>query len=147
MGHVRYVAGMIVETLEGTQFSTEKKTRYTRGILCLLAALLAAKIAWFSGVGHGSGIRAFVDFDAFHLAAQMVWRGEIEQAYYFAHMGPAEKAFAGTEVFLPWTYPPQFDVLIAPLAVLPCWSSLRPFYRGDACRVFGDAEADCRREL
>ncbi|WP_160310476.1 glycosyltransferase family 87 protein [Microvirga vignae] len=60
-----------------------------------------------------------VDFDVFHIVAQMVWRGEIEQAYHFATMLEAQRAASGTESFMPWTYPPQFDLIIAPLAFLP----------------------------
>ena len=30
-----------------------------------------------------------------------------------------QKTLSNSETFQPWTYPPQFDVLVAPLALLP----------------------------
>jgi Glycosyltransferase family 87 len=68
---------------------------------------------------RGLGPHPLVDFDAFYLVGQMVWRGEIEKAYYFATMAQAQKDFTGSQSFMSWTYPPQFDLLVALLALLP----------------------------
>jgi len=93
----------------------------------LIAACFGAKILQFcglapdllSGINNETGVKTLVDFDVFYLAAQMVWRGEIQQAYHFASMGPLQEALSGEATFMPWTYPPLFDLMIAPLAFLP----------------------------
>jgi hypothetical protein len=110
---------MIVQTLEAAQSSTPKGIKSIKAIFLVLAALLLIKIIWFSGLTQGANPRPIVDFDAFYVAAQMVWRGEIEQAYHFTTMVQAQKALTGSQSFMPWTYPPQFDLLVAPLALLP----------------------------
>ena len=46
-------------------------------------------------------------------------RGEIEQAYHFVTMAQVQMAVSGSQSFMPWTYPPQFDLLVASLALLP----------------------------
>ncbi len=85
--------------------------------LCMLALL--AQTVWFSMPVQDPSPRRFADFDAFYLAAQMVWSGEIEAAYDFSMFTRAQESFFGAPRFLPWAYPPQFNVLIAPLAILP----------------------------
>jgi hypothetical protein len=93
-----------------------KGSRFILG-LCVLA--LVAQAVWFSLPVRDPSPRTFADFDAFYLAAQMVWRGEIQQAYHFSMFTRAQEAYFGAPRFLPWAYPPQFNVLIAPLALLP----------------------------
>ncbi|WP_114188358.1 glycosyltransferase family 87 protein [Microvirga aerophila] len=110
---------MIAKTLEPSQSSPSRSNRYTRTILLLLAAVLAMKTVWFWDLGGALHPREIVDFDTFYIVAEMVWRGEIEQAYSFATMSQAQEAFGGKQSFMPWTYPPQFNLLVAPLAFLP----------------------------
>ncbi|PVE23535.1 hypothetical protein DC522_15435 [Microvirga sp. KLBC 81] len=110
---------MIFHTIEATRASSAKGARYIRVIGLALAVLLLIKMVWISNLTQGADPRPLVDFDVFHIVAQMVWRGEIKQTYHFAAMLEAQKAASGTESFMPWTYPPQFDLIIAPLAFLP----------------------------
>ena len=93
--------------------------RGSRFILGLCVLILVAQAAWFSLPARDPSPRTFADFDAFYLAARMVWRGEIQQAYHFSMFTRAQEAYFGAPRFLPWAYPPQFNVLIAPLALLP----------------------------
>src|SRR4051794_18008996 len=93
------------------------------GLLVIFFILAAGK---FFGLGlhpsfsvKGIGTNSIVDFDVFYLVSQMVWRGDIDQPYHFASMGPLQEALAGEQVFLPWTYPPQFNLIVAPLALFP----------------------------
>ncbi|PVE25241.1 hypothetical protein DC522_06850 [Microvirga sp. KLBC 81] len=96
-------------------------------LLSLLVGLLVVNVQRFSGIQANplSGVstvtklRPPTDFDVFYLVAQMVWRGEIIQAYSFATMGPLQEALSGEKVFMPWTYPPQFNLIVAALAFLP----------------------------
>jgi hypothetical protein len=121
---------MVVQDVEATLFPASKNTQYVRIILFLLAAFLVSKIAWFWDLRQGPEPRTLVDFDAFYIVAGMIWRGEIEQAYAFATMGQVQKALAGRETFLPWTYPPQFSLLVAPLAFLPIGAAYALFTGG-----------------
>jgi hypothetical protein len=91
----------------------------SRLIIGLCALTLVAQTIWFSLPIRDPSPRTFADFDAFYLAAQMVWRGEIQQAYHFSMFTRAQEAFFGAPRFLPWAYPPQFNAVIAPLAFLP----------------------------
>ncbi len=73
----------------------------------------------FFGFSLRTQPRELVDFDDFYIVGQLVWRGEIEKAYHFLTMSQLQKTISETEFFLPWTYPPQFDLIVAPLALLP----------------------------
>lgn len=122
---------MIVQAIETLPAaSPEKGRRYVLILSLALAALLLVKTVWMSRLLQGAHPRPLVDFDTFHIVAQMVWRGEIGQAYRFATMAEAQRAASGTEFFMPWTYPPQFDLLIAPLALLPLWLAYGLFTAG-----------------
>ena len=48
-----------------------------------------------------------------------VWLGDVENAYQFTNLIDMERAASGTDAFLPWTYPPQFSLFLAPLALVP----------------------------
>jgi Glycosyltransferase family 87 len=85
--------------------------------LCVLTLLV--QTVWFSVPTGDPNPRTFADFDAFYLAAQMVWRGEFQEAYDFSMFTRAHESFFGAPRFLPWAYPPQFGLFIAPLAIVP----------------------------
>ena len=92
---------------------------YLKVVFALLAAILIATTARFSGLAiRPEHNKVAVDFHAFYLAAQLVWRGEIDKAYHAVHMFRL-LAETGREGFLPWAYPPQYNLLMAPLALLP----------------------------
>ncbi len=112
---------MIVTILEAACSSTPKGSRYIRIILLTLAAFVLAKMAWFAGSTQGNGARPLVDFDMFHLVGRMIWRGELHLAYRFETLLEAQRAMTGGDAFMPWTYPPPFDLLVAPLALMPHW--------------------------
>ncbi len=58
------------------------------------------------------------DYDIFHLAGTLALNGEYEKAYGRMTFLPFYKAFSGVDSFLTWTYPPQFGLVVAPLAGL-----------------------------
>src|SRR5262244_4633067 len=98
---------MIAKTLEAIQSSAPKQATYTRWILVVIAICVVAKTAWFSrlGIWHA---RNLVDFDAFHIIAERVWRGDVGQAYDFMKLLEMQReASGGIDSFMPWTYPPQ----------------------------------------
>jgi hypothetical protein len=110
---------MLASTLETIQSSAPKQAIYTRWIFAALAIGVALKAIWFARLGAGHD-RNLVDFDAFHIIAQRVWLGDLDQAYQFAKLVIMQReASGGSDSFMPWTYPPQFSLLVAPLAFVP----------------------------
>jgi len=110
---------MLAKTLETIQSSAPKRAGYTRFVVAALAISVALKAIWFSRLGVGLH-RNLVDFDAFHIVAQRVWLGDSDQAYQFAKfLNMQREASGGVDSFMPWTYPPQFNLLLAPFALMP----------------------------
>ncbi|MBW7974000.1 glycosyltransferase family 87 protein [Bradyrhizobium sp. BR 10289] len=110
---------MLAETLEQVRLSPSKRTTYVRFILAALAVIVAFKTFWFARFG-GWADRELADFDAFHIVAQRVWRGDLDQVYHFeALLKMQMEAAGGMTGFMPWTYPPQYALLVAPFAFLP----------------------------
>lgn len=108
-----------VDVIEITRCSATKRTNYFRAIFLIIALVLILTAAQFFGVPFRAKPHVLVDFDVFYIAGQLVWRDAIQQAYHFATMLQWQKSFSGSNAFMPWTYPPQFDLLLAPLALLP----------------------------
>ena len=109
---------MFARAMELALSSDPKRAMYTRSTLIALSIVLVLKVCWFSRLGFG-GIRELADFDTFYVAAQRVWLGDIDQAYQFLKFAEMQRqANPGAGILL-WTYPPQFALLVAPLAFLP----------------------------
>lgn len=87
-------------------------------ILALLVVLIASKAIDLAEPASGRGA-SFIDFDAFRVAGHLVWRGAIEQAYRFETLLAFQRSFGEPNAFLPWTYPPVFNLVVAPFALLP----------------------------
>lgn len=96
-----------------------QRTRIMLYLAVAFALTIVAKASQFGGLDAEAGRRALVDFDDFHIVGQLVWQGEVAKAYHFATMAQIQQRFSGEEFFMPWTYPPQFDLLAALLALLP----------------------------
>lgn len=82
------------------------------GDVLLKAALVGSLLPWLHK-------KPMVDFDLFHMVGRMVWRGELLDAYSIASLLEAELKFTGATAFMPWTYPPPFDLMVALLACVP----------------------------
>ena len=108
----------LLDTIEATYHSRSKRSLYTKLILAAAAAIIVLSAIEFSSFGTKAHPRQLVDFDSFYIAGQMVWRGDIDKAYYFRSMGELRESLSRTEAFLPWTYPPQFDIIVALLALV-----------------------------
>jgi hypothetical protein len=108
-----------VEVIEIARSSATKRAIYFRAILLLIALELIPTAAELWGIQLHAEPRKLIDFDGFYIAGQLVWQGAIVKAYHFATLFPLQVSISHTENFQPWTYPPQFDLLVAPLALLP----------------------------
>lgn len=114
---------MFAETLEAVQSSPLKRAIYSRSIFAGLAWMVGFKSIWFFQAGLWYGNQT-ADFSAFHIVAQQIWRGGLNLTYQFSEFSKMQaEASGGSTSFMPWTYPPQFDLLLAPLGVLPGWAA------------------------
>ncbi|UQR64455.1 DUF2029 domain-containing protein [Bradyrhizobium sp. C-145] len=109
---------MFAETLEAVQSSPSKRTIYVRFVLATLAVMVLFKTFRF-GRWSAWQVRELSDFDAFYLVARQIWHGQLDLVYRFETLVQLQQAFNGSTSFMPWTYPPQFDLLVAPFALLP----------------------------
>ncbi len=110
---------MVAKTLETIQASAPKQAVYLRALMAVLALCVALKTIWFARIGFGLD-RELVDFDTFHIVARHVWLGHADLAYQFEKLITMQKEVSGgSQSFMPWTYPPQFDILLAPFGLIP----------------------------
>lgn len=86
----------------------------------LASAILGRSLTYFL---HPTTGIPYYDFDVFHLIGKLTLDGKLALAYNHKTLFPIEiKDTLGTKnPGLPWTYPPQFDMLVAPLALIPKW--------------------------
>ncbi|WP_417627833.1 glycosyltransferase family 87 protein [Pararhodobacter aggregans] len=98
--------------------SNETITR--RVFVALVAALLAGMIWHFAQLRPTPGADgALVDFDAFYLAGQLVAEGRAAEAYDPVVMRSIQEGLIDRDGFMPWTYPPQFDLVVVLLQLVP----------------------------
>lgn len=92
-------------------------------ILLIALQLAAPPIA-------ADGPPQLLDFQVFHMAGQLAWAGDLATAYdppsFWAHT----KALTGSPDRMLWPYPPHFNLVTAPLALLPLWFSYVVFTGG-----------------
>lgn len=124
---------MSVRILELVQSSAAKRAMSARVILYGLTIVLIFMTGWLSRWEFGRN-RPLLDFDAFYIVAQRVWLGDAEQAYHFDLFTRMQMEAVGGKVdFLHWTYPPQFDLLVAPLALMPVGAAYFLFIAATLC--------------
>ncbi|MBK1624526.1 glycosyltransferase family 87 protein [Afifella marina] len=103
--------------------------RYQPLILGLLAVATLGRAYRFSVAAQADGPARLVDFDMFHLVARLVWAGRLEEAYRFDSLWPLLHARGGLD-FMTWAYPPPFDLVVAPLGLLPAGAAYLVFVGG-----------------
>src|ERR671936_412397 len=102
---------MLAEALEQLQSSPSKRATYVRVVFAGLTAIVGIKTLWFARAGPWQ-LRELADFEAFHIVAQRVRLGDVDQVYRLATFSRMQAdAAGGTTGVMPWTYPPQFDQL------------------------------------
>ncbi|HSF63793.1 MAG TPA: glycosyltransferase family 87 protein [Paracoccaceae bacterium] len=90
-------------------------------ILILCAAQIIFTTLEFAFPIEIRGAVKMKDYDAFHVAGRMFWEGILIEAYQTDTLFEAQRRITGTESFMPWTYPPQFNLVTAVLALMPVW--------------------------
>lgn len=99
---------------------TLNQSRFLEKMLkaCLLVALSIASLR-FAYVDFITDKPFITDFNAFYLAGKLALEGKLAIAYHFQQMNQAQLEFYGIEGFLPWSYPPAFDLVVALVALFP----------------------------
>lgn len=94
----------------------------TLALLSVCAVLLIAYVAMEFAFPTALQKDKLLDFDAFHLAGVMISEGNLVSAYdpeIFVARQSELAGFNGTQLL--WSYPPTFDLIVAPLGLLPAW--------------------------
>src|SRR5262245_17451171 len=86
----------------------------------LIAAVRANLLVVGPGLANQVGNRIGSDFPVFCAAARLAWHGRASGVYDVETLRGAYRDLVGAEVpAYPWTYPPTFFLILAPLAMLP----------------------------
>jgi hypothetical protein len=119
--------------LSGRAISLGRRKFYTRIIVALIFGFLAKSIATFMGAPIGPQPRPMVDFDVFYVAGSAVLEGRAADIYDLAGMAAAQdRLYSDKHRFL-WAYPPQMDLLVGPLALLPLGLAYAVAVGGSLC--------------
>lgn len=97
-----------------------RRSTRNRVLACVLIALFVLTI-WqtYTAIPVLGAHGILADFDAFYITGQLVLDGRAADAHDVALMAEIQRGLTGQEAFMPWTYPPQFDLLTASLPLLP----------------------------
>jgi len=88
-------------------------------VFAILLSFVVAT-ARYTGLVATVGPAGLVDFDSFYLAARLAVARDMNTAYDFVAFAKLQRfADATTASYMPWAYPPQYDLLVAPLALMP----------------------------
>lgn len=97
-------------------------------LLLLAAALLFLTEALSHVVAAGRG--PVSDFDVFHMAGRLVWRGDLLAAYDYDDFRRLQKLMRGRSDNLAYAYPPPYALVVAPLGLLPIGAAWLLFMGG-----------------
>lgn len=65
------------------------------------------------------GAAGLVEFDVFYIIGLLAQQGRLAEAYHLPALVAAYREFSGQDSFMPWTYPPQFNLIAALLPLAP----------------------------
>lgn len=93
--------------------------RVTKVMLLSLILLLAITAVKFQYPWLSHAKKVMTDFDSFYVAGLLYWQGKLYDAYHFPRLFEAQQQLTGAGSFMPWTYPPPFNLVTAGLAIMP----------------------------
>lgn len=90
----------------------------------VLAALLMAALSMLIGMlvvatPELAGRPRITDFDIFLIVGTMARAGEIAAAYHYPSLLEVQYGLTGSQDFMPWAYPPPFNLVVEAMASLP----------------------------
>jgi len=106
---------MLAQIIESGQ-----QSRLRSLIIVALLALIALTILQ-SAISHTGvvGQPRASDFDAFYLASRLVLHGNVVASYDYPQYVRQQVELLGEDFHLAWSYPPPYDLVVAPLALVP----------------------------
>ena len=108
-----------VETVELSGAAAAKRKAYLGTLSVFFVFIILFTTTQLANWPVRTPSAPLVDFDDFYLAGLLSAAGNIGRAYHLEDLVAAQKAVFGVFSFLPWTYPPQYDLLTAPFSLLP----------------------------
>ncbi len=115
---------MLAQVIESAQTS-KLRSIYIGFILALFTMMVVSTAVKHSGI---VGKPVISDFDAFYLASKLALRGDIIQSYDFPTYVKQQIELLGKNYRLTWSYPPPYDLVVAPLALLSRGWSFGAFF-------------------
>jgi hypothetical protein len=106
---------MLANIIESARRSSLRPAYIALILLGLAATVIIGAIA-HTGI---PGKPVISDFDAFYMASKLVLAGDIAQSHDPAGYIRQQIALLGRDYHLSWNYPPPYDLVVAPLSLLP----------------------------
>src|SRR5690348_11880179 len=87
--------------------------------VCWAASVLMGAVKVVTALGRAPHRPYIFDFHAFMIAGRLAWAGHLAEAYHVPTMIRLEQQAGGHRVFMPWSYPPLFGLVLAPFSQAP----------------------------
>ena len=109
-------AGISMSFVDLVEFSGDaarRRRHYLAALTLIFAAVIVVTAMRFSGWPvAGWRMTSLVDFHDFYLAGALAGTGEAGRAYAFADLIDLQRRMFAATTHAPWTYPPQFDLIL-----------------------------------
>src|SRR5215469_8626338 len=86
---------------------------------CWAVSVLIGMLKVAEAVGRAPNRPPIFDFHAFIIAGRLTWEGRLADAYNAVTMAGLQHQMGGQSVFMPWSYPPLFGLVMAPFSRMP----------------------------
>ena len=96
----------------------------------LLALLPFGMIDVVGATGRAPGRLDLTDIHAFYIVGRSILSGHVTDIYDLGKLFRLEETLGGRPVFMPWSYPPPFGLVVACLALLPLAAAYLAFTAG-----------------
>lgn len=103
----------------GPSFVEQRLIARTRLILALMVMVIGARIVYYTGSLPDLGGNGVSDFDLFHVIAKAIGGGELAKAYSIESLMDLMEKYGSFREPIPWAYPPPFNLVLAPLGLMP----------------------------
>jgi hypothetical protein len=108
-----------VEIIETSGAAKPKRRYYLAVLASVYVGVMLFSAARFTGWPFEAWRGQLVDFHDFYIAGVLTAEGHVNHAYDFLELLAQQQRLFGAMSLMPWTYPPPFDLLLGPLALLP----------------------------
>lgn len=103
----------------GLSFVEQRLMARTRLILALMVMVIGARIVYYTGFLPDLGGNGVSDFDLFYVVAKAIGGGELAKAYSIQTLMDLMQKYSAFREPIPWAYPPPFNLVLAPLGLVP----------------------------